>query len=1045
MGTAKTFTPLAFARMLGVLLVLSTACTFSVFGQTETPTVAKVNPKNILLLYSYGHGSKGIGVLDEGLLGTLGAGGINTNNLFFEYLDLERHKADSAHRELLKGELLRRYAKHRIDLIITIQQPALDFLLKEGKELASGIPAITVQAPLPTERDAGNRRFIGLVANFDIKGTLERALEIFPDTRRVVFVSGSSEADQRMASAAAQVASAWNGKLEFEYTSQLSLDQMLKHVENIPPRSIIIFTQYNRDTTGKVTVAYEVEGMVAKAANAPVFGLYDFNLRNGGIGGSVVGVKDLGERTGRLALDLLNGTVQPSQPVSSLDVKVMPMFDWGQIKRWGGDPRRLRDDSILVNRVPTFWEQYRLYVIGLTVFLLAQTLLIAALLVSRRRRELAELSLKESEQNLAITLHSIGDAVIATDSAGHLTRMNATAERLSGWTLSEAMGRPLSEVFRIVNADAHEPVADPVQLVMAHGKVVGLANHTVLLARDGREYQIADSAAPIRNSAGAIVGVVLVFSDVTEKYQAEEALRQSEDKYRRLFEDAAIGVFRSNFEDRFIEVNPALAHMLGYDSPQEVIDSIRSIAEQVYENPPKREKNTTDALAKGGVVIAENRYRRKDGAIWIGNLILRSVMDANGQPQYFEGFVEDITERKQAEAERARLEVQLRESQKMDALGTLAGGVAHDFNNALAAIIGNVELARQDVGPAHAALESLEEIGKASRRARNLVQQILAFGRRQTTERKLISLAPIVQEAVKFLRSTIPAGVSLNVACTPEAPSVLADVTQIEQVLINLGSNAWHAIEGQERAGLIEIRLDAELRGGLRFAVLTVRDNGRGMDEATRSRIFEPFFTTKPADKGTGLGLSVVYGIAQAHEAGIEVRSTPGEGTAFVIRFAAAEPPAALVPATNGDAGGTDAGEPLALQSEGKRVLYVDDEASIVSLMTRLLGRRGYRVSGYIDPGEALAAVRADPAQFDLAVTDYNMPGMSGLAVASALREIRADLPVILISGYITEELQRDAPAAGVRELIFKADAVEEVCEAVARYANAQSSDEAIS
>jgi CheY-like chemotaxis protein/two-component sensor histidine kinase len=405
----------------------------------------------------------------------------------------------------------------------------------------------------------------------------------------------------------------------------------------------------------------------------------------------------------------------------------------------------------------------------------------------------------------------------------------------------------------------------------------------------------------------------------------------------------------------------------------------------------------------------------------------------------------DVTERKQAEAQRTQLEAQLRESQKMEALGTLAGGVAHDFNNALAVILGNVDLARQDVGPAHPALESLEEIGKASRRAKALVQQILAFGRRQTLKRKVISLAPIVQEAAKFLRSTIPAGVGLNVACAPEAPSVLADATQIEQVLINLGSNAWHAIEGQERAGLIEIRLEAELRGGLRFAVLTVRDNGRGMDEATRSHIFEPFFTTKPVDKGTGLGLSVVYGIAQAHEAGIEVESTPGEGTAFVIRFAAAGPPAALVRAKNGYAGDLDAGEPLALQSEGKRVLHVDDEASIVSLATHLLGRRGYRVSGYTDPLEALAAVRADPGQFDLAVTDYNMPGMSGLEVARTLRELRADLPVILISGYITEELQRDALAAGVRELIFKADAVEGLCEAVARYANAQSGDKGIS
>ena len=564
-----------------------------------------------------------------------------------------------------------------------------------------------------------------------------------------------------------------------------------------------------------------------------------------------------------------------------------------------------------------------------------------------------------------------------------------------------------------------------------------------IMKGDGTSFWAHLTASATQDVEGA-AGLRIALSDITERTLAKEMLRQSNDKYRRIFEDAAIGVFHS-IDDRFIDVNPALARMLGYDSPQEVISSIHSISEQIYADPPKRAEIVTGALAKGEVIIAENRYRRKNGAIWIGNLILRSVSVAHGQPQHFEGFVEDITERKAGEAARTALEAQLRESQKMDALGTLAGGVAHDFNNALAVIIGNTELVLQDVGPEHAALESLEEIGKASRRAKALVQQILAFGRRQTTERKVISLAPIVQEAAKFLRSTIPAGVSLNVACAPDAPTVLADATQIEQVLINLGGNAWHAIEGQERAGLIEIRLEAEVRNSLHFAVLTVSDNGQGMDEATRARIFEPFFTTKAVDKGTGLGLSVVYGIAQAHEAGIEVRSTPGEGTAFIIRFVAAEQSAERAPARNEHIGDTDVGAPLALQSEGKRVLYVDDEESIVSLMTRLLGRRGYRVTGYTDPRKALEAVRANPDQFDLAVTDYNMPGMSGLEVAQALREIRPDLPVILISGYITEELQRDAPAAGVRELIFKADAVEDVCEAVARYANAQSRDESIS
>ena len=395
----------------------------------------------------------------------------------------------------------------------------------------------------------------------------------------------------------------------------------------------------------------------------------------------------------------------------------------------------------------------------------------------------------------------------------------------------------------------------------------------------------------------------------------------------------------------------------------------------------------------------------------------------------------DIDDRKHREAERARLEVQLRESQKMEALGTLAGGIAHDFNNVLAAILGNVALAREDVGSGHVALVSLDEIGKASRRAKDLVQQILAFGRRQKLERKATTLALIVVESARLIRATLPASVTLNVDCRPDVPVVLADATQINQILINLCNNANQAIQDRGARGVIEIRLDAHtqaqaagtLRPG-RYARLSVSDDGTGMDEATRSRIFDAFFTTKPAGKGTGLGLSVVYGMVQAHDAHIDVESAPGKGSTFRIYFPStqvetAEPAPARA-------------QPTRSQRTGKRVLYVDDEEAIIFLMKRLLERQGYAVSGYTDPCAALAAVRADPGRFDLVVTDYNMPVLTGLDVAREIKDIRADLPVLLASGYITEELRQKAPAAGVRELIYKPNTADDLCEAVARFAD---------
>jgi signal transduction histidine kinase len=445
----------------------------------------------------------------------------------------------------------------------------------------------------------------------------------------------------------------------------------------------------------------------------------------------------------------------------------------------------------------------------------------------------------------------------------------------------------------------------------------------------------------------------------------------------------------------------------------------------------------------------EYRLVRTDGRVlWVRSQ--RVVLPgADGKAARMLVALQDITERKQAQVRQDQLEAQLRESQKMEALGTLAGGVAHDFNNIVATIMGNVELARQDVGPRHAAQESLEEIRKASQRAKELVQQILAFGRRQVLERKVLSLAPVVEESVRLLRSTLPAGVGLSAKCALDAPAVLADAMQVQQVLVNLCGNAWHAVQGQARPAAIEIGLAlhvangtpperperrtsggrASLRPG-RYACLTVSDNGSGMEQATVERIFEPFFTTKPVGEGTGLGLAVVHGIVQGHGASIAVHSVPGEGTAFRIYFPAAGEPVSVFAAPKPDGVPAQPG-----QTRGRHILYVDDEEAIVFLMKRLLERQGYRVSGYTDAREALAVVRSQPEAFDLVVTDYNMPGLSGLELARALRTIRVDLPVALASGYITEELRAAAPAAGVRELVYKPNTVDELCAMVARLA----------
>lgn len=400
-------------------------------------------------------------------------------------------------------------------------------------------------------------------------------------------------------------------------------------------------------------------------------------------------------------------------------------------------------------------------------------------------------------------------------------------------------------------------------------------------------------------------------------------------------------------------------------------------------------------------------------------------------------FARDLTSRKKIEAHRNALESQLRESQKMQAVGTMAGGIAHDFNNIIGAILGNVELAKQDAGAGSPALVSLSEIDKAGRRARDLVRQILTFSRNESPQRIPIQLADVVQETVLLLKVTLPPLVDMQVLIDPSTPLVLADATQVEQAVLNLCTNAIHAIGA--RRGTLSIELGHNLttdlgrierRGGVRgqHVKLVVRDTGSGIDAQTLQRIFEPFFTTKPVGQGTGLGLAVVHGIMRTHQGTVDVKSTPDTGSVFTLYFPVAD--LAALPETPNAA---KVSEPQSVRGGGKRVMYVDDDEALVFLVQRVLKRKGFVVSTFTDPRLAAAALRARPLDFDLLVTDYNMPGYSGIELLRETRLIRPDLPVALASGYVTAEIEQSALSAGARALIHKPNDVDELCETVQR------------
>ena len=399
-------------------------------------------------------------------------------------------------------------------------------------------------------------------------------------------------------------------------------------------------------------------------------------------------------------------------------------------------------------------------------------------------------------------------------------------------------------------------------------------------------------------------------------------------------------------------------------------------------------------------------------------------------------FARDLTAQKKMEAHRTALESQLRESQKMQAIGTMAGGIAHDFNNIISAILGNVELAREDACLDSAVSTSLTEIDKAARRARDLVRQILTFSRNEPPHRVSLQLADVVVETARLLKVTLPPQVDLIMEIDPQTPAVMADATQIEQVLLNLCTNAIYAIG--KRKGTIRVELDYSLRGltdpserrsGLRgqHIKLTVSDTGAGMSEAVLQRVFEPFFTTKPVGQGTGLGLSVVHGIMRAHQGSVRVQSTPGKGSSFTLYF----PVPSEITQRNTAVLATPQTPASKMAGTGQKVMYVDDDEALVFLVRRLLTRRGYTVSTFTNPKLALETLRVDPTHADLLVTDFNMPGYSGVDLIRDVALILPKLPTALASGYVTPEIERDALAAGAKALIHKPNDIEELCNTV--------------
>ena len=517
-----------------------------------------------------------------------------------------------------------------------------------------------------------------------------------------------------------------------------------------------------------------------------------------------------------------------------------------------------------------------------------------------------------------------------------------------------------------------------------------------------------------------------VFANALENKKTRQALQESEERLRTVYETFPDPVTIIQADDgRCIDVNSAFSRVMGW-SATEVIGKTAADLD-IWEDPAERQKLTAAIAEKGKIENLEAKFRLKDGRS-ITALMSAVLIPLNDRPHILT-ITRDISELKSAQQEREQLRTQLIQAQKMEAIGTLAGGIAHDFNNILGAIIGYAEMALYDTRQDSMEHYNIEQVLKAGHRAKDLVKQILAFSRKSEQNKQIISLTPIIKEALNLLRASLPTTIEIRHHIESNLDAIYADPTQIHQVMMNLCTNAGHAMAdsaGVLTVGLQNVDLRAEaaalypdLSAGP-YVKLSISDTGHGMDAATLDRIFDPYFTTKAKDKGTGMGLAVVHGIIKGHGGGIKVDSTPGKGSRFDILFPIMDKQTV-----------TETEELKALPTGSECILLVDDEDSLIDLGKNMLIKLGYRVETFTRPVVALDAFRADPLKFDLVISDMTMPDMAGDILATELRHIRADIPIIICTGYSERINEQRAEELGLQGLIMKPFTIRRLAKAV--------------
>lgn len=1104
------------ARLFRIIFCVLFTVILLVTNAIAAPTAPVKERKNILYLNSYHNGYEWSDNLLMGFKKRIEDSPYSIM-LQVEYLDSKKFPYKQAIQHVM--ELFqRKFSDTPFDLIAVSDNDAFNFIIKYGEELFPDVPVVFVGVNDFNPAKITGKQITGVTETFDVAANIRLALEMHPNLKQLIVIGDESVTGKAIRKQVVEGIPAIDKELKVQFWTDLPHKEIIHRVKQVSRDTFFYFIPMYREIDGQFYSAQELLQKVHDNTHAPLYSNWRFLLGHGILGGKLIsGVTD-GKLAAELGLKILNGTPASQLPVISQNTSPWA-FDYNELKRLHISERALPEPANMINAPSRFYELNKQVFWVIIISLILLTITLVLLVMNILEKKSVEQKIKDQLSFLRLLMDTIPIPIYSKDKYGRYQQCNLAFEKFFGIQRDDILNCNEWELQEFGLSQLQHPVDH--QLLLEPNESI---YEQTISSREGSVHNILLHKATNVNARGEIAGMVGVIFDFSDRKKAEDRLRFAEEKYRSIFENSPLGIFRVRPTGAFVDVNPAFARMNGYTSPADFMAHENNALEDLLHDVDFRKARANEILT------FERTLLRPDNTKIAANLSVRVVRDRLNNIELLEGFSENVTTRKRAEkalrnsermlqsvmdnipqlvswksnnftymgsnrsfdqffgvqhareligktdteflfnkqdadamqhadslvlthnlpqlkskeritdkeghlvwleinrlplhgdkgeivgllttaediTQRINLERQLLQSQKMEAIGTLAGGIAHDFNNILTSIINSVELALIDIDEETLTSKDLERALRAAHHGSGLVKKILTFSKPSVAGFRAINILEIMNESVGLISASLPRNINVETTYNVHDAHTFGDPTQMNQVMMNICTNSFQAL--REHGGTLRLSVDAEYlteEKASQFTIpegeyfkLVIEDNGPGITSEIQDKIFDPFFTTKGKTEGTGLGLSVVLGIITGHGGGVEVSSIPFERTAFTIYLPHIDKPVLSAEEQHVES---------ILQGEG-RILFVEDDPDQLKTIPRVLRKLGYEVDPIGDAALAADMISEQPESWDLVITDFDMPELNGLELAQHISDTAPELPVIMVSG-------RNLAAKGAQEV----------------------------